>query len=121
MAKKYVVRCTFESDGSSVTDFKGVTESEVTQAKTVPLMHSTGAAQLTKRWGFSLDYVVPQTSAMDWSTVSNGTASIVYDSGDRVDFGGVEVVTIGEATIDGENELVRRISFMAATRNGAAE
>lgn len=121
MANKYVVRATVEVGGASITDFKGVTEAEVTPAKVVPLMHSTGAAQLTKRFAFSLDYVVPQGTQVDWYGVSNTTASIIYDDATRTDFGGVEVITVGEGALDGENELVRRISFMAATRNGASE
>jgi hypothetical protein len=38
-----------------------------------------------------------------------------------VDFGGVEVTEVGEASTDGENEMVQTITFMAATRNGDAE
>jgi len=121
MASRYVVRCEVEVNGSQVTDFKGFTESAVTTAKPVNLMHSTGVAKVTKRFGFSLQYVIPMTGPVDWYDVSDSTASVVYDNGERVDFGGVEVTEVGEASTDGENEMVQTITFMAATRNGDAE
>lgn len=124
MATKYIVRAEVACNGANVADFKGFTENAVTPAKAVPLMHSTGAAKLTRRWSFALDYVVPQANPIDWHSYVSGDAStavLTFDNGDTVQYGGIEVTEVGDAAVDGENELVRRITFMAATRNGEGE
>jgi hypothetical protein len=125
MANLYITRCEFASNGQNITDFKGFVEGAITSTKAVPLMHKTGSAKLTRRFTFQLDYVVPQVAPVDWLDAAyaegTGTAMITYDNGDTLQYGGVSVLESGEGTVDGENELVKRISFTAETRNGATE
>jgi hypothetical protein len=124
MANKYIVRVEVACNGTNVTDFRGFTESAIVRAKAVHLMHSTGAAQLTRRFGFVLDYVKPQASPIDWHSFVTGdssTAVITYDNGDTLQYGGVEVIDVGEWTTEGENEPVQKVTFMAASRNGETE
>lgn len=115
----HVIRASLEVNGKLITDFKGVTEKSRTVAKPVPLMYSTGSAQLTQRFAVSVQYVVPQVNAFDFSTVQGGTLTVEYDSGDRNEYGGVYTDQIGDATIDGENELVRTIDFHCESLNGS--
>jgi hypothetical protein len=125
MALTYVVRAEVNMNGSAITDFKAFEETTRVVSKAVPLMHSTGNAQLTRRFAFTLDYVVPSVNEIDWETYvgtgGTGTASLVYDSGTQIDFGQVSLIEVGAATVDGENELVRKLQFMAGTRNGDHE
>jgi hypothetical protein len=125
MALTYVVRAETVFNGQSVQDFKAFEEQTRTVSKAVPLMHKTGNAQLTRRFEFTLDYVVPTTAEIDWESFvgvgGTGTASLVYDSGTQIDFGQVSLIEVGAATVDGENELVRKLRFMAGSRNGDTE
>jgi len=125
MANTYIIRAEVDMNGQPVTDFKSFTETAHVLSKAVHLMHKTGNAAMTRRFAFTLDYVLPTTNPIDWEsfvgTGSTGTASIVYDGGLEKDFGGVSVIEVGEATTDGENETVQKISFMAESKNGAVE
>jgi len=114
----YITRCALEVNGKTVTDFKGFSEKARTIRKKVPLMYKSGTAQITQRYEVEVDYVVPTTSAFDFDSVQGGTLTIEFDGGDRVEFGGVATAEIGDATIDMENELVKKIRLIAETRNG---
>ena len=114
----YVIRCALEVNGAVVTDFKGFTERARVLRKKVPLMYKSGTAQLTQRYEVDLDYVVPQVNPFVFDTVQGGTLTIEYDSGERIEYGGVACAEVGDATIDGENELVKKIRFIAENRNG---
>ena len=116
----YISRCSLEVNGEVITDFKAFSENARTIRKMVPLMYKSGAAELTQRFGGTLDYVTPQTAPKTFDDVTAGTLTVEFDNGDRVDFGGVHVLEVGDATIDGENELVQKITWMAETRNGAS-
>lgn len=114
----HVIRASLEVNGKLITDFKGVTEKSRNIAKAVPLMYSTGSAQLTQRFAVSVQYVVPQINPFDFNTVQGGTLTVEYDSGDRNTYGGVYTDVIGDASVDGEAELVRTIDFHAESLNG---
>jgi hypothetical protein len=114
----YVTRAALEVNGQTITDFKAVAEKSRTIRKQVPLMYKTGHAEITQRFVVEVDYVVPQSTVFDFDTVSNGTLTIEYDSGTRVAYGGVYTLEAGDAAIDGENELIRKITLGAETRNG---
>jgi hypothetical protein len=115
----YITRAVLDVNGTEITDFKAVTEKARTLRKQVPLMYKTGAAQLTQRFSGELDYVVPRdVTPFDFEGVTGGTLTITYDSGVQVLYGGVHVVEVGDAAIDGEAELVKKIHFIAETRNG---
>lgn len=123
----YVVRAEVDIAGASETNFKSFSEAARILSKTVNLMHETGNARLTRRFQFTLDYVVPAVVARNWDTFNASTysepatATITYDSGSSVLFGNVHVIEAGEATADGENELVQRISFMAESRTASTD
>jgi hypothetical protein len=114
-----VIRAGLEINGKLVTDFKGVTEKSRNIARACHLMYSTASALLTQRYAVSVQYVVPQINPFDFATVQGGTLTIEYDSGDRNTYGGVYTDVIGDASIDGEAELVRTIDFHAESLNGA--
>lgn len=116
----YITRCQFEMNGSVISDFKSVTEKEYTVSKVVPLMYKTGSAKMTKRWQVEVVYVVPPVNPFVWDDVvgGNGTLSLEYDSGERVDYGGVSVLTVTPSAIDGENELTRTVAFTVESKDG---
>lgn len=113
-----VVRCSLEVNGVVVNDFKGFTEKARVIRKQVNLMYATKHAELTQRFSVDVDYVVPQVSPFDFDSVKGGTLTVEFDSGDRIDFGGVYTLDVGDAAVDGENELVKKITLGCETRNG---
>jgi hypothetical protein len=114
-----LVRAQISVNGTVIDDFKSVTEKQITNRKAVHLMYKTNAADLTRRFLFDLDYVLPRDATeFDFSSVTGGTSVIEYDSGVEVRYGGVHCLTVGDATADGENEVVKKIEFVAETRNG---
>jgi len=114
----YITRCVLEVNGVVVEDFKGFVEKARILRKKVPLMHKSGTADLTQRYEIEVDYVVPQVAPFDFDSVEGGTLTVEYDGGDRVEYGGVATAEVGDGTIDGENEMVKKIRLIAETRNG---
>lgn len=119
----FVTRALLDVNGQQIDNFKSVTQKAVTMAKQVPLMYKTSAAPLTKRFQLEVEYVVPQEAAnlFNWMQDfgSSATLVITYDGGQSVSFSGVAVLEIGDAKIDGENELVQTITLSATARSDA--
>lgn len=114
---EYVTRCTLDVNGQAIEDFKAVTEKEIELHKAIKLMNKTGVAGVTPRYGVDVDYVVPADAPeFGWEGVKNGTLSIEYENGKRTTYTGVYIGKIGQAKVDGENELVRTIELIATGR-----
>jgi len=116
----YVTRCLLSINGTDIADFKAFTEKQRTIRKSVNLMYKTGSADLTQRYSFDLEYVVPKDKAeFNFDQVEGGTCVVDFDGGtEQIRFGGVHCIDVGDSKIDGESELIRTIMFMAETRNG---
>jgi hypothetical protein len=112
----YLNKVTLEVDGQEVTDFKTFTEKELELAKQVNLMNKTGFMPVTPRYGVNVDYVVPAEGEFDWESVKDGRLTAEYPNGQRITFTGVRTLKIGEAKVDGENEVVRTIELGAVKR-----
>jgi hypothetical protein len=116
----YITRASLDVNGTEITDFKSITEKTSAMGKVVPLMYKTGSAALTERWSGEIDYVVPNdTTPFVFEGVFGATLNITYDSGDQSLYGGVRVIEVGDRVVDGENELIQKIHWMAETKNGA--
>lgn len=116
---QYVTRATLAINGQDITDFKAVSEKSRTIHKQVPLMYKTGTATLTQRFSGDLDYVIPRdTPEFNFDGVVGGTLIIEYDNGEQVRFGGVATAETGDVSIDGENEAVKKVAWIAESRNG---
>ena len=113
---EYVNRVTLDVNGTQIEDFKAFTDNEQELHKAVNLMNKAGFMETTQRPGCKVDYVVPKESEFDWSTVKDGRLSVEFENGRRVTFTGVYVLKIGEAKIDGDNEVVRAIDLGAIKR-----
>ena len=114
---EYINRCTLTVNGQEIEDFKSVTENERELSRQVNLMNTTGHCSVTQRPGCKVDYVVPQAAAeFDFDSVKDGTLTIEYENGKRITYQGVRTLKIGEAKIDGDNELVKTIEFGAKKR-----
>jgi hypothetical protein len=116
MADEFVLKCELAANGQSITNFKSFTENPRDINKVVKLMNKTGFAGLTPRYQFGVDYVVPQSGATDFSGFSNGTFTATLDGGTVVRYTGVYILNIGESKIDGENEMIRPLTFGATDR-----
>ena len=114
----YITRLALEVNGQVITDFKGFTEKARILRKKVPLMYKSGTAQLTQRYEVDVDYVVPQINPFSFDGVEGGTLQVTFDSGDTIAFGGVACAEVGDATVDGENELVKKVRLICESRNG---
>ncbi len=114
----YVTRADFTLDGEELTDIKNYQDEDVTVAKQVALMNKTGHADQTPRYLFSVDYVVPKVGYIDFSKVKGSTVIVVLDGGGSYTYAGVRCLVVGGATADGEEEMVRTISFSATDRTG---
>jgi len=115
--RKYASTIVLEVNGQKLEDFKKFKEKPIKHRKQVDLMGTTGAANVTSRFGFSLDYVIPDASTrFPFPDVENGTATITYESGAKVIYTGVTMLEEGEADHDGENEITKTIDFMATGR-----
>ena len=114
---EYIARAVLDVNGRSIEDFKAVSEKEVELAKQVNLMNKTGFAAVTPRYGVTVDYVVPSDATeFDWTGVKNGRLTLDFESGRRITYSGVYTLKIGEAKVDGENEMVKTIDLGATGR-----
>lgn len=116
-----ILRVTLDIDGQVEESFKSFTEKEVETGAPINMMNRTGFGKKTKRYGFMLEYVIPKTGSRDWSTLVDNDAvvSAYLDGGSKITFRGVRLLKRGEEKIDGDNELVCELDFMAAERDPA--
>lgn len=118
----YVARCELNlTDGRTgpITDFKTFIDKTRTVRKQVPLQHKTGHIEVTQRFQFEVDYVIPRgTVAVSFEQVSDATFTVTFegDSQNQIVYGGVYTLDVGDASVDGENEVVRKITFGAESR-----
>jgi len=114
---QYVTRCSIEFNGIVYEDIKGFTEKSVSLSVPVALMNKSGTAKLMPRYGFSIDSVQPtMRSLVNPRSLFGATATVQYDNGDRVSFGGVATTSTGDGTINGETEAGSTIDFSAESR-----
>ncbi|MDA8137982.1 MAG: hypothetical protein M0036_04940 [Desulfobacteraceae bacterium] len=114
---EYVNRCILAINGQNIEDFKTFTENERELARQVKLMNKSGSCGVTQRPGCKVDYVVPmEAPEFDFDSVKDGTLTVEYENGKRKIFTGVRTLKIGEEKIDGDNDVVRAIEFMAEKR-----
>lgn len=117
MSDEYVSQVLLEVNGQSITDFKKISEDAIVLRKAVKLMKKTGTISVVPQYGVKVDYVVPKdTPEFNFSGVSGGTLTIDHENGTRIKYTGVSTLEIGETTYDGDNEVVRPISFVATKR-----
>ena len=113
----YNTRCSLEFNGAVYEDFTGFSENSASLAIQVPLMNKTGTAKVMPRYGFSVDSVQSNVPAsVNLRAIFEGTFTVEYENGDRVDFGGVATAETGDKSTDGESPTANSISFIAETR-----
>ena len=113
----YVNRVTLEVNGVSFSDFESWTDNSVTLAKTVNLMNKTGHALMMPRYGFTVNVKIANINpAVDLFSVRGGTATVEFESGTRITYGGVYTLETGDGTADGETEMTKTIVFSAESK-----
>ena len=115
---KYVKRVIAMREGKRVRHLKNYKKGAVKYADAVELMDETGSADVTERYTFSVDVVIPVIgSQIDLSSVIDETWVFQYRvGGAKTTYTGVRCLNEGEATTDGEGETVITYEFMAETR-----
>jgi len=84
----------------------------------VDLMTGSGTVDKARKFKFSLDYAVPKVGAkLDWSDVSDATFIIEIKDGNRVTYSGVDCLSQGEMTLDGQQEAVMTLTFIATSKD----
>lgn len=118
MAKKYVSRVIVMRNGTRITDFKSFKKDAVKYGEVVELMDDQGVVENAKRYGFSIDYVIPKVGAkLDWSDVRDETWSVQFrEGGNKVTYSGVDCLVEGDSTTDGQKETVMTLTFAAQDR-----
>jgi len=116
MPDLYVSSIVLAVNGQNISDFKSVTPKAVDRYKAVKLMGKTGFIKVTPRYAVDVEYVLPETGAFDWSTVSDGTLTITESGGKQIVFTGVFILTEGDVKYDAENEATMAVSLGAAKR-----
>lgn len=113
---QYVNRCTLEVNGASFSDFASFTDNNTVVAKTVNLMNKTGFAQMTPRYGFSLEVKKPYSGELNLDSIQNGTLTVEFDNGERILYRGVYTLETGDGAMDGETELTYTKVFGATNK-----
>lgn len=105
-------------NGTKLEDMKSFKMGEKTHRTEVELMDGVGTVDAASGDKFSLDYAIPKTSAkLDWSDVVDETWIVELDGGGRVVYSGVDCLSQGEVTIDGQQESVIPLEFIAARKD----
>lgn len=111
MAKKIVSRCDVEVAGSGVTYFKDFTEDAREIRRQVKLMTGHAIMDVNPDQTFRINYVKPKGTPVDWEALEDETVTVTIESGERITFSPCSVLSVGEYTIDNENEVVQPIIF----------
>lgn len=114
--QEYASRLTLTQDGKDFADFMSFKEGVRTVRKQVNLMKKTGFTQVTPRYTFEVEYVIPVAGRKSFDGFKDGTFIVEDDGGNRITFTGVATLEIGEVTYDGENPAKQTISFGASGR-----
>ena len=117
MPVKMLSRCDVMHNGTKVEYLKNYTNLEEEYRKEVALMSGVGSIDVVQKHKFSLDYVLPKKGAkLDWSDIEDAT--FVIRLGDKsITYSGVDCLSAGEFKLDGENEAVRTITFLATSKD----
>jgi hypothetical protein len=112
----YVSKCDLEVQGTTFSDFSSFTDNSVVVAKQVDLMSKTGFAKMTPRYGFTIEVKKPYIGSIDLDSITDGTLSVEYDSGERILYKGVQTIETGDQTTDGETETTITKTFGATDK-----
>ncbi len=113
----FITRASIECNGQVIPISK-VKENNREEFVVVKQMYSTSFAQKTIRFSGDFVYEVPNTEAVVFENFNGGTLTIDLDGGDRINFGGVYFLEIGDIEFDMEAVGKRTIKWGAQTRNG---
>ena len=114
-----VSRATLFAGASTIANIKNIKTNQVDYAAEVQLLNDFDTVDLPQKYGFSFDAVQIQgISEQNWSDVWDGTTTgrIAKKGGGTIIFTECKLISIGEETIDGQNEMVKTITVFAKGR-----
>jgi hypothetical protein len=85
----------------------------------VDLMSGSGTVDKARKYKFSVDYAIPKVGAkLDWSDVEDATFIVEFkDGAGRMTYSGVDCLSQGEVTLDGQQEATMTLTFMAVSKD----
>jgi len=105
-------------NGKKIEHLKNFQKLEEEFRAEVDLMSGSGTVDKARKYKFSLEYAPPKTGAkMDWSDVVDATFIIEFEGGIRVTYSGVDCLSQGEMTLDGQQEGVMTLTFIATSKD----
>jgi hypothetical protein len=114
---KYVSGIDLEVNGQVISDFQKFKETKVERRKAVNLMRKTGYVEVTARYAFDLDYVIPaDDERFDFTDVVDGTVTIDMGGGKRRTYTGVFFMSEGDVTYEDGKESMQTMEFGATGR-----
>jgi len=118
MATKYISQCFVMHNGRKLEHLKNFKKLDEEFRVEVDLMSGSGTVDKARKYKFSVDYAPPKTGAkMDWSDVVDATFIIEFAGGGRMTYSGVDCLTQGEMTVDGQQEAVMTLTFIAISKD----
>jgi len=117
MPSQFITRASIECNGQIIPISK-VKEDNRKEFVQVKQMFSTTFAQITVRFSGEFVYEVPKTGAVVFENFNGGTLTMDLDGGDRIEYGGVYFMELGDLEFDMEMVGKRIIKWGAQTRNG---
>jgi hypothetical protein len=114
MAVKYVSQCFVMHNGTKLEHLKNFKKLDEEFRAEVDLMSGSGTVDKARKYKFSVDYAIPSAGAkLDWSNVSDATFTIELKDGPTIKYSGVDCLTQGEMTIDGNDGAAMTLTFIA--------
>jgi hypothetical protein len=116
MAKKFVSRVDVLRNGAKQQNLKNFVDMGVNWRESIDLMDGVGTIDQIKKYGFSIDVVVPKNnpSLKQFDDCEDETWSVLLKGGSgRVTYTGVDALNAGQMRADGQGEMVRTITFAA--------
>jgi hypothetical protein len=104
-------------NGSKIEHLKNFKPGEEVFREEVDLMEGSGTVDKGTKYKFSFDYAIPKIGPkLNWRDIEDATFTVELDGGSRLTYSGVDCLSQGEMTIDGEKEAVMTITFIAGSK-----
>ena len=113
---QYVNRAHLILNGAEILDIRKIEEDEIEYNRPVKLMFTTGFAEVTQRFGGTLDYAIPFNQEINWAAITGATLSIERDDNTRVTYSGVFITKKGKVSYQDGEDTIYTVEYGATDR-----